>query len=301
MTVTVTWHTVVSVNVETKTAAQIAVHDFAAELLNPSLVEVIFTDRYEQVAGEYGAKALHQNHSGPTRQYVATKPDGALAVAKTIEVTAEKIVVVVVVSVGLLYNADMARRTLVHEAQHVRLIQNGDSAFAIHRRFDFILPSGLVWEFLWVAESALDEFRCERSVYERGLAKLDPDSGSVPQDHAVIQTAFAQVRRDYLRTNDLMRAYQEAFSVLDRLAVYLVYGAATLSIGSDKSKWVRVPGMAMVQQVLLDVPGTSVKLDIDQVVVISVELGRVLRTLLQSAGFDLFYMPDGGSYFKILT
>jgi hypothetical protein len=56
---------------------------FAAETPDPGKVEVIFTDRYEILVEEFAAQEVHQNRSDPTVRYSASRPDGALAVAKT--------------------------------------------------------------------------------------------------------------------------------------------------------------------------------------------------------------------------
>jgi hypothetical protein len=271
---------------------------FAAEAPDPSKVEMIFTDRYEQVVEEFAAQEVHQNRSDPTVRYSAARPDGALAVAKTFELPAGRIVVVA--SVGLLAQENQARRAILHEAQHVRLIQHGDSAFAAHRRIAFEPLADLPWEFLWIGESALDEFRCERAVYERGLAAVDPFTGSVPRDYPAIELAFQQAKRVFQRTGDVMSAYQAAFAALDRLAMYLAYGAAALSVSAPGLSWDSVPGMVPVLQVLRALPGTNEQVDNDRLVAAAVELGRVLRGLLQKAGYDYFYTPDGGAYFKLL-
>ena len=272
---------------------------FAAEVPDPSAVEVTFTDRYERVVEEFAAQEVNQNRSDRTVRYSAARPDGALAVAKTFELPAGR--VVVVASVGLLAHEDRARRTLVHEAQHVRLIQHGDNAFAAHRRIPFEPLADLPWEFLWIGESALDEFRCERAVYERGLAAVAPLAGSVPRDYPAIDSAFQQATRILQRTGDILTAYQAAFAALDRLAMHLAYGAAALSINATSVSWHSVPAMALVLDVLRELPGTDEHVDTDRLVKTAVELGRVLRRLLQDAGFDYFRTPDGGTYFKLLN
>ena len=65
--------------------------------------------------------------------------------------------------------------------------------------------------------------------------------------------------------------------------------------------WNGVPGMARVHQVLRDLPGTDERVDPDRLVATSVELARVLRRLMQEAGFDCYRTLDGGTYFELLN
>jgi hypothetical protein len=65
------------------------------ELPDPSRVEIILTDRYEQVAGEYAVQAVDKmNDQMTAEQYSAVKIDGSVAAARTIELP-DKVVVVV--------------------------------------------------------------------------------------------------------------------------------------------------------------------------------------------------------------
>lgn len=284
-----------------RAVAEAILPELAQEVPDASSVELILTDRYEQVAGEFAVQAVDQaNENLSPADYSATKADGAIAVAKTIELADER--VVIVASSGLLASGlVLARRALLHEAQHVRLIQHGDSAFAVHRKVPFDLPVDLTWEFLWLAESALDEFRCERAVYQRDLAAVDPDTGASPGDYQGIVATFERARRDYRRTGHLRAVYDAAFASLDRLVMFLAYGSASVasSPAAAAATWDPVPPMAPTLHVLQIVPGTDERLSFEQRIDIVTRLARVFRSLLQRAGFDHRYTPDG-AYFELL-
>ena len=99
---------------------------------NPQRVHLVITDLYQQVAGEYAVLSpTRSNTTATAADYQAAKPDGAMAVAKTIDLPNDE--VVVVVSTGLIgLGHEGVRRTLLHEAQHVRMHQHGDTANAVH-------------------------------------------------------------------------------------------------------------------------------------------------------------------------
>jgi hypothetical protein len=274
------------------------VPEFTLELPEPGQAELVVTDRFEWVAGEYDVRALHRaNEAMTAADYAAGRPDGALAVGKTVELPDDQ--VVVVVSTALLRDRSLAHRTLLHEAQHVRLIQHGDEAHAVHRRVAFTLTDDFAWEFLWFAESALDEFRCERAMYERGLS--DQDSGSVVSDYPPIKALFDQAWRNLARTGDLLAAYRATFGALQRLAVYLAYGAAKLAVDPRAVPgWSTVPPMTRVLDVVRDVPSPDERMPDEQVLGIAAKLARELRGIYQEMGFDYFHTPDGGRYLDVL-
>jgi len=268
-------------------------------LPKPQRVELIITDRYQQVAGEYEVRALHRANEGMTAaDYRAGKPDGALAVARTIELPHDEVVVVVSSDLFRLDRA-LARRMLLHEAQHVRLIQHGDEAHAVHRRVPFALTDDFAWEFLWLAEIAVDEFRCERAMHERSLP--DPDSGSLVSDYLPIKALFDQALRSLAWTSDLLAAYHASFEALQRLSVYLAYCAAKLAVDPHAvPEWSGVPPMARVFDVVRNVPSPDERIPGGQLLDVAAALARQLRGIYQEMGFDLYLMDDGGRYLDVL-
>lgn len=144
--------------------------EFTHEALYPSRVQLVITDRYEEAAGEYSVQSASRlNQAATAADYRSVKPGGAMAVAKTVGLSDGKVAVIVNAGLAKL-GREVVRRTLLHEAQHVCLTQNADSAMAVHKRVAFYLPGDLTWEFVWLAESTIDEFRCERLCMRKGYS-----------------------------------------------------------------------------------------------------------------------------------
>ncbi|TDB79619.1 hypothetical protein [Micromonospora sp. KC721] len=274
--------------------------EFTAEVPDPEKVEVVITDEYEKVAGEYLVQeADRANDSMTAEQYRADRADGARAAAKTCVLPGGRIVVVA--GNGLVpYGIRSARHMLLHEAQHVRLHQQGDPAWAVHRRVPFTLPDReITWEYLWLAESAIDEYRCERTVHERGWT--DPANTVDPGDVAGVVATFRAARTAWDVTGDLMGAYHAAFASLDRMAKVLGYGAAGIVTGViSAAAWAKAPVAGRILDIVEDLPGTGVVVRSEDLIAAAVEVAKRLRRILQEMGFDCFYTADGGTYFKPL-
>jgi hypothetical protein len=273
--------------------------EFAQEVPDPQRVQLVITDRYEQIAGAYAVQSsTRSNTTATAADYRAAKPDGAMAVAKTIDLPNDE--VVVVASTGLIrLGHQSVRRVLLHEAQHVRLHQYGDSAMAVHRRVTFELPGDLQWEFVWLAESLVDEFRCERAMHEKGLGSSD--AGSVVDDYPGIVALFDTVRRNYHRAGDLMAAYHGSFAALDRLGTFLAYGAACIVLNPGTAEaWMPVPSMAKLLDIVSNVSAPAERVPDVRLTAVSVEVARMLRGTFQEMGFDLYFLPDTSRYFELL-
>ncbi|MFI7283433.1 hypothetical protein ACIBOV_24540 [Micromonospora chersina] len=272
--------------------------EFTAEVPNPEKVEVVITDEYEKVAGEYLVQEVDRaNQSMTAEQYRANRADGARAAAKTCVLPDGRIVVVA--GSGLVpYGIRAARHGLLHEAQHVRLHQHGDAAWAVHRRVPFTLPDReITWEYLWLAESAIDEYRCERTVHERGWT--DPANTVGPGDVAGVVASFRTARAAWDVTGDLMGAYHAAFASLDRMSDVLGYGAAgVVTRVIPAATWAKAPVAGRILDVVEDLPGTDVVVPREDLVAAAVEVAKRLRRILQEMGFDYFFTPDGGTYLK---
>ncbi|MBL6275335.1 hypothetical protein JMF97_04065 [Micromonospora fiedleri] len=274
--------------------------EFAAEVPDPDKVEVVITDEYEKVAGEYLVQEVDRaNQSMTAEQYRADRADGARAAAKTCVLPGGRIVVVA--SSGLMpHGIRPARHMLLHEAQHVRLHQHGDAALAVHRRVPFTLPQReIMWEYLWLAESAIDEFRCERTVHERGWT--DPANLVGPGDVSGVVATFRAARTAWDVTGDVMGAYHAAFASLDRMSKVLGYGAAGVVTGViSPAAWARVPVAGRILDVVEDLPGADVVLPREDLIAAAVEVAKRLRRILKEMGFDYFHTPGGGGYLKVL-
>lgn len=272
--------------------------EFAAEVPNPERVEVVITDEFAKVAGQYAVLEEERSNSQMTaEQYQAEKGDGATVAAKTCALPGGQVVVA---------RHDLAvqgtarlRHSLLHEAQHVRLHQHGDVAHAVHRRLSVALPADQITpEFLWIAESAIDEFRCERTVRERGWT--DTSNATSLDDYAGALTMFLGAKQEWHRSRDVMPTYQAAFAALDRLAVVLAYGAADLATGrAAPESWAPAEEMGAVLEVLKDVPGTDVVVSRESLFDTAVTLGWRLRLIMRQYRFDCCYLEDGTKFFGV--
>lgn len=167
----------------------------------------------------------------------------------------------------------------------------------MHRRLGAKLPDGLIGEFVFWAENALDEFRCDRAVHERGLAAQTPELDEKPSGLADISEAFEQVRRNYWSSGEIEPAFHGAFQALKRLTVWLAYGAAQLVADSDGLEaWSAVPAMEQMLRI-----ARPVTLDTDDARLgeIVMELAAASRQWLRESGFDCSWR-NGGRYLEIL-
>ncbi len=268
----------------------------ADDVPSPGAVRIIVTDTFDRTVAEYASRAPSMSGM-PTRGYTATKPDGAQAVAKTIEVPGGK--VAVIASRFLLgSDPDACLRTFLHEAQHVRVEQDGGRAWAAHREVGLEVPDGLTWEFVWLAEAAIDEFRCERELYERGLPSSDP--ASVADYQPMVGLAVETISA-YRLSGDLTATYHAAFALLDRLSTMVAYGSAACVVHPKQlTLWADVPPMAPSLEILGAIPAAGQPTRAAEHVPASIQLARVFRSTFKELGFDYRYTAEGGDYFEIL-
>jgi hypothetical protein len=296
---TVIWRVTHTLAADDRAAWDSLIPAFTEELPHPERVELVITDQYRTVAGEYAVQSpTRANPSMTAADYQAVKADGAMAVAKTNELPGRSAAVVVSASLARLGH-EIASRSLFHEAQHVRLLQDEDGAWGVHRRVAFTLPDDLSFDFIWLAETAIDEFRCERALHEAGVSPLN--MGSDPADYSGIVASFEPVRYGFRRTADVLAAYQGATSVLDRLGQFLAYGAAYIAVEpTHAAKWGFIPSMAQLVDIVADLPGAHQKVSDKRLAAHCIELARMLRRTLRDNGFDSYPQLDGGLYFDFL-
>jgi hypothetical protein len=272
---------------------------FVDEVPHPERVELIITDRFEQIAGELAVLSpVRSNEEMTAADYRAGKPDGALAVARTIPLPDNR--VAVVASAGLARaHKGLALTALIHEAQHVRLHQHGDAALGVHRQVAFDLPTSLQFEFVWLAEGLVDEFRCERAMHEKGMGSAD---NSWVRDYPGIVALFDVCRRDFERTGDLMAAYRAAFAALERLSTFLAYSAASIVPSSElPSEWIPINVMPAVLNAVQPIPAPPVVVTHVELATTAVVLAHALREALQEMDFDLFLTADDTKYFTTVV
>jgi Pyridoxamine 5'-phosphate oxidase len=187
----------------------------------------------------------------------------------------------------------------MHEAQHVRLIQNADSAMAVHRRVAFGLPADLTWEFIWLAESIIDEFRCERALYEKEL--LVPEMAPAADEYAKVIALFDEIRDSYDHLPDLSTACRRSFAVLERFGTLLSYAAASMVVSPGVAgPWTSLTSTAGLVATLSHVPGAASVMRDERLASIALGLAWFLREVLQDMGFDYRLLLDGSRQFELL-
>ena len=273
--------------------------EFTHEALYPSRVQLVIADRFEEVAGEYAVQSVWRlNQAETAADYSSVKPGGAMAVAITVGLPYGKIAVIVNAGLAKL-GREVVRRTLLHEAQHICLIQNADSAMAVHKRVAFYLPADLAWEFVWLAESIIDEFRCERALYEKGL--LDPKMVPAVDEYSKVVALFDEVRDSYDHGLDIIAVCHRSFAVLERFGTVLSYAAAGMVVGAAvAAPWTSLTPAAGLAGTLSHVPGAMSTMRDEKLASISLGLAWLLREVFQDMGFDYHLLPDGSKRFELM-
>jgi len=281
------------------------VAEMTAEIPDPGRVEVILTDRFARFAGEYLVRSVHRSNPDMTAaDYQAQRVDGASAVAITIELPDNR--QAIVASAGLLSEpGGVLRHAMLHEAQHVRMIQHGDPGYAVHRRVSsstpFRLPDGgLAWEYVWMAGSSIDEFRAERAMHERGWTVSA--TCVTPGDFAHIVDAFGRASMVFRTSRDVRQAYQQSMAALDRYAMYLAYAAAGIVTGAFTTRdWREVPALTPFVDLLRDVPSPDTVVPAERLLPVALEQACLLQAGLKDRGFDYHQLPnDQGTYLTVL-
>jgi hypothetical protein len=111
---TVIWRMTHLLAAEDRAAWDSLIPAFTEELPHPERVELVITDQYRAVAGEYAVQSPTRANPGMTAaDYQAVKVDGAMAAAKTNELPGGKATVVVNASLVRLGH-ERASRSLLH-------------------------------------------------------------------------------------------------------------------------------------------------------------------------------------------
>lgn len=284
---------------EDQTRWDVLASAFIREVPHPERVELIITDRYEQIAGELAVLSpVRMNEDMTATDYRASKPDGALAVARTIPLPGDRVAVVAGAGLARVHKS-LALAAMVHEAQHVRLHQHGDEALGVHRLVAFDLPDSLQFEFVWLAEGLIDEFRCERAMHEKGMGSADI---SWVRDYPGIVALFDVCRHDYERTGDLMAAYLAVFAALERLSNFVAYGAASIVPSSElPTEWTPISVMPAVLKAVHPIQAPPEIVTHGELASTAIALAHVLRAALQEMGFDLYLTANDTKYFTTVV
>jgi len=148
---------------------------------DPSSVTLVVTDQMPAVISKLDAKVPWQfGGQDAADTYTPYKADGARASAKTLQLADET--AVVIDSAVVHFGKATTRRIVHHEAQHAWLRQAEDMAWAMQRRAAFTRPAGNIFAFVYLAQSMVDEYRCEATLTPEvsqadKLMTVSPDDG----------------------------------------------------------------------------------------------------------------------------
>lgn len=207
--------------------------------------------------------------------YDPNKADGAQAAGKTLQLP-ESAVIVVNSRVADLGPAS-SRRLIHHEARHARMRHSGDLAWAMHRRHPFSRPAGFVFQYVYLAQTLMDEYRCEAALAFE-VATADSAMTPMPRQWAPVEAIFTDVRILYERTGDLAAAFAQFLAGLDRIASFAGYAAAAISRGEQQRKhWAAAEPVLLAADALAPMPTA------DETMTPS-ELAAMVGTLVKAYG-----------------
>lgn len=267
---------------------------------DPRKVRVLLAGDFAAACAAYQSDEVGREGHPPAVNYPVEKPDGSVVGGKTIATRGGD--VIIIVPPMIFQVEEMARRTLFHEAQHVWLHHRSESAIAVHQQAPSLtIPDGLDWTFAWIAEVALDEFRCERALYDHGLAEPDAGDDAAAEWDELLEL-FAQVNTAYQQTHDLNAFDQQTFAALERTAVALAYAAARVVSGDDgvKTQWSRFGPAGEVAATLQPVPNARIACSPEALTSAAFALAGQLRGILNAHGRIDIYPIEGGHYIEPL-
>lgn len=226
---------------------------------DPSSVTLVVTDKMPAVISKLEAKVPWEfGGQDAAATYTQDRPDGARAGAKTVHLADET--VVVIDSAVVQFGKATTRRIVHHEAQHAWLRQAEDMAWAMQRRAAFTRPAGNIFAFVYLAQSMVDEYRCEAALTPQ-VSRADKVMTVSPHDWIDVAAVFAQARDHYQITGDIAATFALVLGGLDRVSSFLGYAAATIARGEyTPQQWSQVGPLALVANPLLGTPpaGTRV-------------------------------------------
>lgn len=212
---------------------------------DPSSVTLVVTDKMPAVISKLEAKVPWEfGGQDAAATYTQDRPDGARAGAKTLHLADET--VVVIDSAVVQFGKATTRRIVHHEAQHAWLRQAEDTAWAMQRRAAFTRPAGNIFAFVYLAQSMVDEYRCEAALTPQ-VSRADKVITVSPHDWIDVAAVFAQARDHYQITGDIAATFALVLGGLDRVSSFLGYAAATIARGEyTPQQWSQVGPLALV-------------------------------------------------------
>lgn len=217
--------------------------------------------------------------------YDPNKADGAQAAGKTLQLV-DSAVIVVNSKVADLGPAT-TRRLIHHEARHAQMRHGNDLAWAMHRRQAFTRPSGFVFAFVYLAQTLLDEYRCEAAIAPE-VAGADSAMTPTPPGWAPVGAIFTGVRERYRRTGDVSDAFAQFLTGLDRVASFAGYAAAAIARGEQqRDDWGAAAPVQLAVDALGNVPTADERMTPSELAMTVETLVNVFGDITESLGFRI--------------
>ena len=261
--------------------------ELTALVPEPERARLVIADDFARTVDAYVRQTPHDYGGAGDAEpaYDPDKPDGARAGAKTIPLT-DMTAIVVDASMTLL-GVPCVRRLLHHEAQHVRLRQHGDMAWAMHRRGPFTRPPGAIFAFVYLAQSLLDEYRCETGL-EPAVARASAAMTVAPTDFADITAVFEAITDRFRADGDLEEAFTSTLAGLDRLSSFVAYATATIVRGEQtRAAWAAVEPVMIALRELRAVPSAAATMPQEHLSQTVQRLASKIGLMAVSVGFRI--------------
>lgn len=281
-------------------AAAIALAEVCAWVPHPEAIKFVYTDSPRAFA-EYAALSVAPSSSGAADQaeYQLDRADGAMAVALTVPLESRR--AVIVFNVGLLGDVNLARRVARHEVRHILLNRREEAAWGIHRRLQAYVPR-VPFEYVWIAETAIDEYRCELAVEQRDVAS-DPslsNPGFNRTDVAGIEALFLAIRTSFRQSANASAAYHAVVSASERLMVTFAYLAARINARSpDVDALDDIEGLVDLAHLLKGIPNADEEASATALARCIETVASLAFALLRRHGFEIQDRPQG-KYLEVL-
>jgi hypothetical protein len=266
--------------------AQLAV-EVAPLTGNPDATALIVTDDFPGVVTELVRQVPWRfgSQEDASVPYDPTKADGGRAAGKTLQLAERAVIIVDAAAADL--GPVTARRLAHHEARHARLRHGDDLAWAMHRRQAFTRPDGFVFAYVYLAQTLLDEYRCEAALAHH-VAAADAGVTPAPRDWASVQAIFTRVRQHYDRTGQLETAFSQFLAGLDRIASFAGYAAAAIARGEQRrQQWADAEPVLLAADALASVPDADERLTPTQLAEAVDGLVRAYGHITERLGFRL--------------
>lgn len=264
--------------------------EFLRQVERPELVQLLVTDNFEHAVQVWQRSTPSEfGDQGSADVYFASKVDGTRAAAKTVVLGEGQAVVIAAVGT-LSLGVATARWMLTHEAQHVRLHQSETAAWGVHRRSGQEIVSPRPWVFIWSAQNAIDEYRCEAVTHsqlpERALAYG-------PDEFRVVLRHLDRARMIGVVEGDLEHAYEVVTQAVDRLAVLAAYSGAAIDGGRDtRQRWGMASAVTPVWSALRRSPSVNEPTRPAALWRETLQVSEALDQVLRRAGVELTFDDD---------